>query len=124
MASLDLDIIAKKRDNIKLFGKDIPLKIVSMRQHLQNEVILKELDEIPLDSMKNVEKGSKTITKYLMNIMEISKEDADKISREQFTAIREFMKRKEMLDQGFTNDDIDKMEKEAIKKEIAKPQKG
>jgi hypothetical protein len=121
MADLDLDLIMDKRSTITLFGKKIPLKTVSMREHLQNEAMIQDLNTIPLTEY---EKASKLIVKYLMKIMEITKEDATKVSNEQFNAIRDFMKRKEMLDQGFSNAEIDKMEKDVIKKELAKTIKG
>lgn len=118
MVSLDLDIISKKSNTIKLGGKQHAIKNLTVAEHLNNEVLAGEIDAMPLNR-ETVEEASKKIVEYILNVFEISEEEAAKLSLEQYKAIRRFLQRKDLYDQGFNDKDIDLMEKKAIKKQMA-----
>lgn len=120
MADLDLDIIAQKQKSIKLFGKEIALKNITMEEHLMSEFTIQEMESTPLINEKNIQTATKLMAKYLTSILEISEEEASKVTIEQYKAIRKFMGRKEMYDQGFNDKEIDMLEKKAVKKQAAR----
>lgn len=119
MVDLDLDIIGEKKKTVKLFGREIPLRNVKVEKHLLNEFSVNEIEAVPMTNKENIDKASGMIADYLCEILEIDKEEAEKITIEQYRAIRQFMQRKEMYDQGFTDKEIDMIEKKAIKKQAA-----
>ena len=54
-----------------------------------------------------------------MMILDITEEDAANITMVQYKALRKFQARQDLYDQGFTDRDIDIMEKKALKKQMA-----
>lgn len=119
MVDLDLDIITQKPQTVKIFGKEIPFKDINMERHLQNEQMLQELDSIPLINNDAVTQAMDIIKDYLQNILEITPEEANEVTLDQFKALRKYLERKELYDQGFNDKEIDQLEKKAIKKKIA-----
>lgn len=116
---LDLDIINKKQHTIKIFGKKVAFKDVTIKEHLHNEFIIQELDKLPLVDEESIEKAMDIISEYLVGILELEEDDARLVTMEQYKAIRRFLERKDMYDQGFSDREIDAMEKKAAKKIIA-----
>lgn len=119
MVDLDLDLIGDKRKTIKLFGEELPLKNVTVKEHLENELMVQEIEAIPMVDKKSIGKATDMMGEYICNIIEIAPEQAKQITIEQYKAIRKFMGRKEMYDQGFNDKEIDMIEKKALKKQIA-----
>jgi hypothetical protein len=119
MVDLDLDIIMSKHKTLKLFDKDIQFRNVTMEEHLGNEFLIQELEHIPLTNKENVAKAGKIIQDYLVGILEIDHETAKKVSLDQYKKIRRYLERKDMYDQGFTDKEIDNIEKKALKKQMA-----
>lgn len=118
MNMLDLDLLEKDKRTVQLNGKQIPFKTLTVEEHLKNEAKVLELDNLSFNNPEEVEKASTLIQEYVKGILEINEENASKISLKQFKALREFIGRQELYDQGFTDKEIDKLEKEAAKKQI------
>lgn len=118
MNNLDLDIIQEDKKTVKLFSKEVAFKTLTVEEHLKNEAKVLELDNLSYDKPEEVEKASKLIKEYILGVLELSDEEASKISMKQFKKLREFIGRQELYDQGFTDKEIDKIEKEAAKKQI------
>ena len=55
----------------------------------------------------------------MQGILEITEEEASQITMKQFKALRTYMGRLELYDQGFNDREIDRIEKDAAKKQIA-----
>ena len=118
MNNLDLDIIQEDKKTVKLFSKEVAFKTLTVEEHLKNEAKVLELDNLSYDKPEEVEKASKLIKEYILGVLELSDEEASKISMKQFKKLREFIGRQELYDQGFTDKEINKIEKEAAKKQI------
>lgn len=116
---IDLDIINKKQNTIKIFGKKVAFKDLTIKEHLHNEFIIQELDKLPLIDEESIEKAMDIISEYLISILEIEDDEARQITMDQYKAIRKFLERKDMYDQGFNDREIDAMEKKAAKKMLA-----
>lgn len=119
MVNLDLDIITKKPDTITLFGKKIAFKNIPVEEDFRNDSLLEELKNIPLDNEKNVKKGSAIIKQYLQNLLEISDEDAAKVTKQQLSRLRQYLERKDFYDQGFSDKDIDLIEKKHAQTQLS-----
>lgn len=119
MIDLDLDIIAGKKKIIKLGGKELELKDLTVADHLDNEVLAAQIDNMPLVDHESVKDAVVHIKKYIKGIIDIDDETLELITIEQYKAIRKFLVRKDMYDQGFSDRDIDMMEKKALKKQMA-----
>lgn len=119
MADLDLDIIIGKKQTVRLLGKDIEFKNINMEEYLLSEFLVQDLDTIPMNSKKNITKGMKIIHEYLMSILDISEEDVKKITLKQYKAIRTFLSRQDMYEQGYNDKEIDEIEKSLLKKQMA-----
>lgn len=118
MNNLDLDIIQEDKKTVKLFNKEVAFKTLTVKEHLKNEAKVLELDNLSYDKPEEVEKASELIKEYILGVLELSDEEAGKISMKQFKKLREFIGRQELYDQGFTDKEINKIEKEAAKKQI------
>ena len=119
MVDLDLDILAGKKKIVKIGGQELELKDLTVAEHLDNEVLAAQIDNMPLVDRESVKDAVAHIKKYIMAIIDIDEEMADKITIEQYKAIRKYLARKDMYDQGFSDRDIDMMEKKALKNQMA-----
>ena len=124
MADLDLDIIVGKQKTVRLLGKDIKFKNINMEEYLLSELLIQELDEIPMKTKKDIAKGMKIIRDYIMSILDIELEDAKQITVEQFKAFRQYMSRQDMYDQGYNDKEIDEIEKSILKNQMAQINSG
>ena len=116
---LDLDILVGRQKKVRLNGKEIVFKDITMEEHLEAELIVKQLEAVPLFDKKDVKEASDLKNKYLMKILDITKADAMKVTLKQYLGLRRFIDRQDMYDQGFTDKDIDMIEKKALKKQMA-----
>lgn len=119
MVDLDLDILNGKQPTIKLLGKEVAFRDLTVEEYLEAEFMLQELDAMPMDSKEAILEGAVKIQEYMFKILKITKAESKKITIAQFRALRTFMARKDLYDQGFTDADIDKLEQEALKKQAA-----
>ena len=115
---IDLDTL-NKADTITLFGEKYEFNDLKVKEHFYNEFLLQELNKLPLDDKKNVEKANNIITEYLTRLLDIPKETAEKVTIKQFRYLQQKLERKDLYDQGFSDKEIDMIEKKAIKKGIA-----
>lgn len=119
MVDLDLDIINGKKKTIKLGGEVREFKDLTMDEYMEAELIVQTLESAPIaneDSIKDIKKLKNT---YLMMVLDITEEDAHNITMVQYKALRKFQARQDLYDQGFTDRDIDMMEKKSLKKQMA-----
>ena len=66
MVDLDLDIIAGKKKTIKLGGQEYELKDLTVAEHLDNEVLAGQIDNMPLVDLESVKDAVVHIKKYIM----------------------------------------------------------
>jgi hypothetical protein len=119
MADLDLDILNNKPETLTLKGTKYEFKDLEFGEHLRNEFRIKELDAIPLINEEAVKQASELKNEYLLNLLDIPEEIVSQITIKEFKKIREFLERKELYDQGFTDKDIDLIEKKQVKNLIS-----
>lgn len=116
---LDLDIINGKQPTVKIFDKNVTFRNLTVEEYLQAEFLLQELDAIQMNNKENIEEAIGYIHEYMHRILDITKTEAKKITINQFRALRTYMSRKDMYDQGFSDAEIDKLERRALKKQAA-----
>lgn len=119
MADLDLDILNSKPETLTLNKQKYEFKDLEFEEHLRNEYRIKELDAIPLINEEAVKQANKIKNEYLLNLLSIPEEIVSKITINEFKKIREFLERKELYDQGFSDKDIDLIEKKQVKNLIS-----
>lgn len=118
MEQLDLDLLNKDERTVRLFGKDIRFKTLTVQEHLKNESTAFKLEQLSYDNEEDLKKAADLVIEYIMNVLELNKKEASKITMEQYTRLRQYMGRQELYDQGFNDKEIDKIEKEAAKKQM------
>lgn len=119
MVNLDLDVLGEEVRTIRLHGKDIKLKDLTVKEHLAAEKGIAQLDVLQLVTDEDLDEAQQIIVDYLERILDIDEDDAISLSLKQFKALRQYVGRLELYDQGFTDREIDKIEKDAAKKQIA-----
>jgi hypothetical protein len=119
MVELDLDIIADKRKTVRISGKEVAFKKLTVGEKLANEAKLEELADLKIGDPEQLKRADEVVIEYLMTILELEKEEAEMVSLEKFQKIREYLERQAMYDKGFNDREIDAMEKKALKKQIA-----
>jgi hypothetical protein len=113
---LDLDIINGNQSTVRIFGKDVKFRDLSVEEYLKAEFMMGQLDTIMMDSDENIEKAAGVIQEYLFKILELTRAEAKKVTIKQFQALREYIAKKDLYDQGFNDKEIAALQREALKK--------
>lgn len=115
----DLDAIIGKKRYIKFLGRKVEIKELTVEEYLNAEALLSNLDMSdstdPADYVENI---STKIVQYTMSTIDISKKEAEKMTFKQFKALREYLSELELLEQGFSKEEAQKMLSDAAKKQI------
>ena len=102
MVDLDLDILVGQQKTIKILGREVIFKDITMEEHLEAELLVQQLEALPLITIENIQEASKLKNEYLTKIIDITEEEANKLTLQQYQAIRKFINRRDMYDQGFS----------------------
>jgi hypothetical protein len=119
MVDLDLDILSGKKKTIKLGGQVREFKDLTMNEFMEAELIVQTLESAPLANEESIAEIKKLKNAYLVMILEIEPEEAEQITMVQYKALRKFQARQDLYDQGFSDRDIDMIEKKSVKKQMA-----
>lgn len=119
MVELDLDIVSQRQKTVRLFGKEVAIKKLTVRENLTNEARLEELNDLKMANPDDVKRADQILVEYIMAILDLTEDEASQVSLEQFQKLREYLERQSMYDKGFNDREIDAMEKKALKKQIA-----
>jgi hypothetical protein len=119
MVDLDLDIISGKKKTIKLGGEIREFRDMTMDEYMEAELIVQTLESAPIANEESIVEIKKLKNTYLMMVLDITEEDAHNITMVQYKALRKFQARQDLYDQGFTDRDIDMIEKKSLKKQMA-----
>lgn len=111
----DLDLIAGKKHTLKINGKVYEFKDLTVEDSMLAEFEAKEIDDYPLKSKEDIKKLKDKVANYVVLIIDIEQEEAEKVTLNGYKGIRKLLGRMDLYDQGFTDREIDKMEKEVVK---------
>lgn len=117
---LDLDLVNEKPQQIKLFGRQVDMKNVTIKEHLKNEHLVKEIDGMPFETEEDIENAADKIKDYLLRVLDITPEEAGLVSMEQYKKLRQFISRLELYEQGFNDREIATLEKKLVKENLEK----
>ena len=116
---LDLDILNNRQKTVRLNGKEIKFKDITMEEHLEAELLVGQLEAIQLKDVESIKLAGELKNEYVMKILHITLPEAKKLTLKQYQTIRKFIGRQELYDQGFNDKEIDMIEKKALKKQMA-----
>jgi hypothetical protein len=119
MVDLDLDLINGKKRTIKLGGEVREFRDLTMDEYMEAELIVQTLEAAPISNEESIQDIKKLKNTYLMMVLDIDEEAAHNITMVQYKALRKFQARQDLYDQGFTDRDIDMIEKKSVKKQMA-----
>ena len=119
MVDIDLDIINGQKKTIKLGGKVREFKNLTMDEYMESELIVQTLEAAPISNEESIQDIKKLKNTYLVMVLDIEPEEAENITMIQYKALRKFQARQDLYDQGFTDRDIDMIEKKSVKKQMA-----
>lgn len=111
MADFDLSLISNKKRAVQLHGKDVTFKILSVEKHLTLEFDGQEIDDHKIHSRKDIKKISDKIDKYVHGVLDLPVDET--LTLDEYRRLRKYMSRIDMYDQGFTDKDIDDLERKA-----------
>ena len=123
MANFDLDVIVEKKRYIKFNGKDVEIKPLTVDEYLMAEAELDSIAEIGEDpnikSYKDVMKASADhMFNYLMMVLDLTEEEARAMDYRQFRELKAYFTRLDLKDQGLTDQEIARMEKQQLKNQM------
>ena len=123
MANFDLDVIVEKKRYIKFNGKDVEIKPLTVDEYLMAEAELDSIAEIGEDpnikSYKDVMKASADhMVNYLMMVLDLTEEEARAMDYRQFRELKAYFTRLDLKDQGLTDQEIARMEKQQLKNQM------
>lgn len=113
MTDFDIDLLVKPH-TVKINGKVHEFRELTLEDSMLYEFDAKEIENIPILTKDDVKEATKKLREYIQNIIDIDDEDVQKVTINQFKQIRRIMGRIDLYDQGFTDKEIDIMEKEMI----------
>jgi hypothetical protein len=90
-----------------------------MEEYLEAELMVGQLESIQLKDVESIKLAGELKNEYLMKVLDITLATSKKVTLKQYQAVRKFLGRQEMYDQGFTDKEIDMIEKKALKKQMA-----
>lgn len=120
--SFDLDAIISKKRYVTFKGKDIEIKDLTTKEYLEAQAKLGELQDESAIEGKTVkeltERAADIMVEYLMMVLDITKTDAKSMEYRQFRAVKDFLEEIDLLDQGFTKEEINSMRMRAVKNRV------
>jgi hypothetical protein len=120
---LDLDAVIAKKRTIRFMGRDVELKEMKTEDYLRSQAILEDMGDLEegLDLVKHMADKIKT---YVLMVLDVTEEEAEGMEYRQFRALKEYMARLDLLDQGFTEKEIEIMEKRVTKNRVERALSG
>ena len=123
MVNFDLDVIVEKKRYIKFNGRDVEIKPLTVDEYLMAEAELDSIAEIGEDpnikSYKDVMKASADhMVNYLMMVLDLTEEEARAMDYRQFRELKAYFTRLDLKDQGLTDQEIARMEKQQLKNQM------
>ena len=127
--NFDLDAIIEKKRYIKFNGRDVEIKPLSVEEYLMAEAELDSIAEIGEDpkvkSYKQVmEKSAEHMVNYLLMVLDLSEEEARAMDYRQFRELKAYFARLDLKDQGLTDQEIQRMEKQQAKNQLKQMMEG
>ena len=117
MVDQDLKTLFGEQAHFKINGKEHALKELDVESHLMAEfkaqTIEAELKQT-ISDVKEIKAISKKIREYITTIFEITPAEASKVTFNDYKRIRKWLTRQDLYDQGFNDEEINKLEKESI----------
>lgn len=114
---LDLDAVIAKKRTIKFMDREVEIKDLTTEEYLRSQSIVEDLGDLE-EGQDLVKHMADKIKAYVMMILDVTEEEADGMEYRQFRALKEYMARLDLLDQGFTEKEIEIMEKKAAKNQV------
>lgn len=108
----DLSLLHGKR-TVKLNGKEIEFKKLKLEEHLELEFDAQTLDKMEVRTRKDIKKLVNKLHAYVSKVLIIEPEDLEYFGLTEYKNLRKYMSRLDMYDQGFTDSEIDELEKKA-----------
>jgi hypothetical protein len=110
---MDLSLLNNKNQTIKLRGKDVSFRLLTLNEHYNLKFDAEEIKDFTLKTRKDIPKITKMIKNFVYTLLEISEEEAAKVTYEEFESLYKFLDRLDMYHQGFTDEEIDELNKKA-----------
>ena len=115
--SFDLDAIIGKKRTIKFMGRDVEIKDLNTHDYLTSQALTESMEDIP-EGVNIVDYMADRLVEYVMLILDVTEEEAKAMDYRQFRALKEYMSELDLLDQGFTQKEIDTMKARASKNRV------
>ena len=120
--SFDLDAVVGKIRTIKYNGRDVEIKNLNMEKYLLSEFKANNIDTLASDTKLSPEEiiaaMANQMKEYLMLILDVTEEEAEAMEYRQFRHLREYLSELDLLDQGFTPKEIERMKAVAAKNRV------
>ena len=114
MTDMDLSLIRKNPRKVQLQGKEVSLKVLTLEEHFTQEFDAQEIDQFNVTNRKDIKKLAGMIKAYVQTVLNITVEEAQNISLEEYKKLRKYMDRIDLYDQGFDDREIDGLEKKRL----------
>ena len=116
MVDKDLETLFGETPKFIINNKEYSLKDLEVEQHLKTEFHAQKIDQrikMPFEDEKDIKTVSKEIREYITTIFEITPAEASKVKFNDYKRIRKWLNRQDLYDQGFNDQEIDRLEKES-----------
>ena len=114
---LDLDAVIAKKRFVKLNGRDVEIKELRTDQYLLSQALGEQITEVN-EGEDIITAMTNKMVEYVMLILDVTEEEARGLEYRQFRALKEYMARLDLMDQGFTEKEIAALEKRLAKNRV------
>ena len=119
MADFDLSLINNKRKTLTLHGEEVTFKILTLEQHFNAEFDANDIDNFHIETREDIKVLAGMVARYVVKILNITVAESKKVTISEYRNLRKYMSRLDMYEQGFTDAEIDDLEKKAAFRAIS-----
>lgn len=114
---LDLDAVIATKRYVKLNGRDVEIKDLTTEEYLRSQALGDDIIDVP-EGGDLVKVMAEKLKQYVMLILDVTEEEAKAMEFRQFRALKEYMAKLDLIEQGFTEKEIEAMTKRAAKNQV------
>ena len=114
---LDLDAVIAKKRFITLNGREVEIRELTTEEYLLSQALGEDIVDVK-EGEDIVKAMANKMAEYLTLVIDIDEEEARALEYRQFRALKEYLARLDLMDQGFSEKEIVAMEKRLAKNRV------
>lgn len=103
-------------------GRDVEIKDLDVEDYLRSQALGEDVIEAK-EGEDLIKAMANKMKEYVMLVLDVNEDEAEGMEYRQFRALKEYLAKLDLMDQGFTEKEIDNMAKRAAKNQVEQAMK-